>query len=133
MYKLRAESLVKTSIMLIHVYLSRINKELKKKIPANVYVTIQSHGLSAGARTHYVTANGVRDGLGDGQRHCLWSPLWFHPLVWRSCMKVINRRFAKGYIVYQTCPPCLILEPRETAYLWWLVKLDDYLMWISLI
>ena len=30
---------------------------------ANVYVTIQSHGLSAGAWTHYVTANGVRDGL----------------------------------------------------------------------
>ena len=31
---------------------------------ANVYVTIQSHGLSAGAQTHYVTANGVRNGLG---------------------------------------------------------------------
>ena len=30
---------------------------------ANVYVTIQSHGLSAGAQTHYVTANGVRGGL----------------------------------------------------------------------
>ena len=30
---------------------------------ANVYVTIQSHGLSAGAPTHYVTANGVRNGL----------------------------------------------------------------------
>ena len=29
---------------------------------ANVYVTIQSHGLSIGARTHYVTAYGVRDG-----------------------------------------------------------------------
>ena len=28
-----------------------------------VYVTIQSHGLSAGQRTHYVTANGVRNGL----------------------------------------------------------------------
>ena len=28
---------------------------------ANVYVTIQ--GLSAGARSHYVTANGVRNGL----------------------------------------------------------------------
>ena len=26
-------------------------------------VTIQSHGFSAGARTHYVTANGVRNGL----------------------------------------------------------------------
>ena len=38
---------------------------IKKFLPkyANVYVTIQSHGLSAGVRTHYVTANGVRDGL----------------------------------------------------------------------
>ena len=31
---------------------------------ANVYVTIQSHGLSASAPPHYVTANGVRNGLG---------------------------------------------------------------------
>ena len=40
---------------------------IRKFLPkyANVYVTIQSHGLSAGVRTHYVTANGVRDGLGD--------------------------------------------------------------------
>ena len=30
---------------------------------ANVYVSIQTHGLSAGARTHYVTTNGVRNGL----------------------------------------------------------------------
>ena len=30
---------------------------------ANVYVTIQSHDLSAGAQTHYVTANGDRNGL----------------------------------------------------------------------
>ena len=30
---------------------------------ANVYVTIQSHGLSAGERIHYVTANGIRKGL----------------------------------------------------------------------
>ena len=38
---------------------------IRKFLPkyANVYVTIQSHGLSAGARTHYVTANGVRNGL----------------------------------------------------------------------
>ena len=45
---------------------------------ANVYVTIQSHGLSAGARTHYVTANGVRNGLGCGappgvQSAAMWS------------------------------------------------------------
>ena len=32
---------------------------------ADVYVTIQSHGLSAGARSPYVTASGVRNGLGD--------------------------------------------------------------------
>ena len=30
---------------------------------ANVYVTVQSHGLSAGVQTHYVTAIGVRNGL----------------------------------------------------------------------
>ena len=33
---------------------------IRKSLPtyANVYVTIQGHGLSAGARTHYVTAKG---------------------------------------------------------------------------
>ena len=43
-----------------------INKgPLRKFLPyyANVYVTIQCHGLNVGARTHYVTANGVRNGL----------------------------------------------------------------------
>ena len=34
---------------------------------ANVYVTIQTHGLSAGAQTHYVTAKGVRNGLVNRQ------------------------------------------------------------------
>ena len=40
---------------------------IRKFLPkyANVYVTIQSHALSAGVRTHYVTANGVRNGLGQ--------------------------------------------------------------------
>ena len=38
---------------------------IRKFLPkyANVYVTIQSHGLSKGAQTHYVIANGVRNGL----------------------------------------------------------------------
>ena len=38
---------------------------IRKFLPkyANVSVTIQSHGLSAGERFHYVTANGVRNGL----------------------------------------------------------------------
>ena len=38
---------------------------IRKFVPnyANVYVTIQSHALSADVRPHYVTANGVRDGL----------------------------------------------------------------------
>ena len=41
---------------------------IRKFLPkyANVYVTIQSHGLSAGVRTQYVTANGVRIGLYAG-------------------------------------------------------------------
>ena len=30
---------------------------------ANIYVTIQGYDLSAGVWTHYVTANGVRNGL----------------------------------------------------------------------
>ena len=34
---------------------------------ANVYVTIQSHGFSAGVWTHYVTANGVRNGGRGGE------------------------------------------------------------------
>ena len=39
---------------------------MRKFLPkyGHVYVTIQSHGLSAGARAHYVTPNGVRNGLG---------------------------------------------------------------------
>ena len=38
---------------------------IRKFLPkyANVYATIQSHGLSAGVRNHYVTEYGVRDGL----------------------------------------------------------------------
>ena len=41
---------------------------IRKFLPkyANVYVTIQSHGLSAGVRAHYVTDNGVRKGLYEG-------------------------------------------------------------------
>ena len=31
---------------------------------ANVYATIQSHGLNAGAKTYCVTVNGVMNGLG---------------------------------------------------------------------
>ena len=38
-----------------------------------MYVTIQSHGHSAGARTHYVTANGVRNGL-----NCCVVTAWLH-------------------------------------------------------
>ena len=38
-----------------------IRKFLPKYV--NVYVTIQRHGLRSGAQTHYVTANGVKDGL----------------------------------------------------------------------
>ena len=53
---------------------------IRKFLPkyANFYVTIQSHGLSSGARTHYVTANGVRNGLCvqiDGVDVC-WEKTW---------------------------------------------------------
>ena len=43
-----------------------INRGPIRKLPPKytiVYETIQSHGLSAGAQTHYVTGNGVRKGL----------------------------------------------------------------------
>ena len=38
---------------------------IRKFLPkyANVYVTIQSHGLGAGGRSHYVSPNSVRNGL----------------------------------------------------------------------
>ena len=48
---------------------------IRKFLPnyANVYVTIQSHGFSAGAQSHYVTANGVRDGLRSGGEGYRWN------------------------------------------------------------
>ena len=50
---------------------------------ANVYVTIQGHDLSASARTHYVTANGVRDGLvGGGRPHRSGLPQGSLPLLY---------------------------------------------------
>ena len=53
---------------------------IRKFLPnyANVYVIIQSHGLSAGARTHYVTANRVRNGL---QTESSWgqTPVYMTP------------------------------------------------------
>ena len=53
-----------------------INRGLIRKFLtkyANVYVTIQSHGLIAGARTHYVTANGIRKGLVVRGTCSLWT------------------------------------------------------------
>ena len=49
---------------------------IRKFLPnyANDYVTIQSLALNAGVRTHYVTANGVRNGLRGSSR------LWLRPL-----------------------------------------------------
>ena len=41
-----------------------MNREpIRKFLLKYANVTIQSHGLSAGARSHYVTANRVRNGL----------------------------------------------------------------------
>ena len=47
---------------------------IRKFLPkyANVYVTIQSHGFSAGAWSPYVTANGVRNGLSVYMMGLLW-------------------------------------------------------------
>ena len=43
---------------------------IRKFQPKYANVTIQRHGLSAGVRTYYVTANGVRDGLVYTLRLC---------------------------------------------------------------
>ena len=44
---------------------------------ANVYVTIQSHALSAGPQSHYEIANGVRNGLvGSVYMYSLSMPHW---------------------------------------------------------
>ena len=60
---------------------------IRKFLPkyANVYVTIQSHGLSAGARTHYVTANGVRNGLGESVK----CPLTQQPVTGIECTQTL--------------------------------------------
>ena len=57
---------------------------IRKFLPkyANVYVSIQSHGLSAGAQTHYVTANGVRNGLASVQPTSDYPPASDHE-EWR--------------------------------------------------
>ena len=59
---------------------------IRKFLPkyANVYVTIQRHRLSAGAWTHYVTANGVRNGL----------PALPHP---RAIMGTFTRTASEGH------------------------------------
>ena len=50
------------------IHIGPIRKFLPKY--ANVYVTIQSHGLSAGVRTHYATAYEVRNGLPRSRPTC---------------------------------------------------------------
>ena len=64
---------------------------IRKFLPkyANVYVTVQSHGLSTGARTHYVTGNEVRNRLGErlfvGRDRSLLETEWLSPmLTWKS-------------------------------------------------
>ena len=56
-----------------------INRGLIRKfLPkyGNVYETIQGHGLSVGACTHYVTANGVRDRLPAAEREFCRGLIW---------------------------------------------------------
>ena len=54
--------------------------QITKHLPyyANIYVTIQSHGLSAGARPHYTTANEARNGLIEGQQGSVSFIFLFH-------------------------------------------------------
>ena len=69
--------------------------EIRKFMPkyANVYVNFQSHDFSAGARTHYVTANEVRNGLpahvcrGRRGNHSLHEHHYFIPLLHSSLIQ----------------------------------------------
>ena len=61
---------------------------------ANVYVTIQSHGFSADARTHYVTADGVRNGLCKRQP-AQWSQSFLYLLLYF----LFARIFLSGRVV----------------------------------
>ena len=68
---------------------------IRKFLPnyANVYVTIQSHGFSAGARTHYVTANGVRNGLMS------WSPYNIGGLLYNVATVARSHPYYEGTIL----------------------------------
>ena len=74
-----------------------INKgPIRKFLPkyAHVYVTIHSHGLSAGVRTHYVTANEVKilgSVLPKGQK-----PLPGNPVGWRLRPPLSKKSFPVG-------------------------------------
>ena len=63
---------------------------IRKFLPnyTNVYVTIQSHGLSAGVRTHYVTVNGVRNGLSSRPTEILIGPAILAAIL--ACHKPAN-------------------------------------------
>ena len=52
---------------------------------ANVYVTIQRHGLSSGVRTHYVTATGVRNGGRGGEEIGKYNNTHEMTLKYQSC------------------------------------------------
>ena len=58
---------------------------------ANVYVTIQSHVLSAGVRTNCVTDNGVRDGLVGGWGDTYWGSALYMAEVWERSKETEGR------------------------------------------
>ena len=64
-----------------------------------VYVTIQSHGLIAGVRTHYVTANEVRNGLTSQELIVFWST--------RGRCKGLKGAGGKGGCGEENCKTCI--------------------------
>ena len=82
---------------------------IRKFLPkyAYVFVTIQSHGLSAGARTHYVTANGVWNGLQFLQRsHAsfIHSLPEFLSVCLRPGIYIYPKKHMKAYIIPARLP-----------------------------
>ena len=79
---------------------------IRKFLPkyANVYVTIQSHALSAGAQTHYVTANGVR----NGRRFWLSDS----DVEWLLLVVVVPLHFLNSLL---TCSVCVVASRRQSG------------------
>ena len=78
---------------------------IRKFLPnyANVYETIQSHGLSAGVRTHYVTANGVRNGLSSRPTEILIGPAILAAIRHATNQPIVIQVLYLAFCPFQLC------------------------------